>query len=90
MTALTDREFIAELDLYADCAMCGQDGGEYSDDTPTGLPATHVQGECDTCGTDGTIRITPEGLACEDCYDADPQPYDYGDCYERADDGWGW
>jgi hypothetical protein len=75
MTALTDREFIAELDTWAD-------------DTPTGLPATHVQGECDTCGTDTTVRITPDGLACPDCYDADPQPYDFADCYERQDMGW--
>lgn len=75
MTALTDREFHAELALYAT--------------TPTGLPAMWVQGECDTCGADGTVRITAEGLACADCYDADPEPYDPFDADERQDHGWG-
>jgi len=76
MTALTDREFHAELALYTT--------------TPTGLPAMWVQGECDTCGTDDTVRITTEGLACADCYNTDLEPYDFADCYDRADDGWGW
>jgi hypothetical protein len=78
MTALTDREFLAELDAIR------------IDNEPNGLPARHVQGECDTCGTDTTVRVTPEGLACDDCYDADPQPYDFADCDDRADNGWGW
>lgn len=78
MTALTDREFHAELDAIR------------TDTLPTGLPAQWVQGECDTCGTDGTVHITAEGLACPDCYDADPEPYDFADCDDRADNGWGW
>lgn len=78
MTALTDREFIAELAQIRD------------DSQPNGLTATWANGECDTCGTDGPVRITAEGLACEDCYDADPEPYDFADCDDRADNGWGW
>lgn len=78
MTALTDREFHAELDAIR------------TDTLPTGLPAQWVQGECDICGTDGTVHITPEGLACPDCYDTDPEPYDFADCDDRADLGWGW
>lgn len=77
MTALTDREFHAELAAIR------------TDTLPTGLPAQWAQGECDTCGTDGTVRITPEGLACADCYLAEPM-WDPFDGYERQDDGWGW
>ena len=58
--------------------------------TPLGLPAAYADGECDTCGTDGPVRIAPEGLACDDCYEADPRPYDPSDEYERQDEGWGW
>lgn len=76
MTALTPREFDAAL----------------TELTPTfaPIPPAYAHGECDTCGENTQVRITNTGLACQDCYDTDPEPYDPFDCYEHQDDGWGW
>jgi hypothetical protein len=77
VTALTDREFTAELDAIT------------ADTTPLGLPATWALGECDTCGDNTQVRIDIDGLVCQDCADAAPV-YDPSDEYERPDNGWGW
>lgn len=76
MTALTDHEFHAELDAIR------------ADTDALGLPAAYAVGECDTCGTDGPVRITPEGLTCDDCYEADPRPYDPSDEHDYLNDDW--
>lgn len=76
MTALTDREFHDELALYA------------TDYAPF-VPPAYASGECDACGEDTQVRVTDDGLACQDCYDAAPV-WDPRDPDERQDDGWGW
>ncbi|MBD3778491.1 MAG: hypothetical protein IE923_04400 [Micrococcales bacterium] len=78
MTAMSHGEFVAALNRL-------------NDQYPTALDLpTWVLGECDTCGEDTNVRATNHGLQCQDCADTDPEPYDFADCYEVPDNGWGW
>ena len=75
MTALSSRAFRAALTELADA-------------TPDPLPPATADAECDACGTDGPVHITPEGLLCQDCRDAEPQPYDWTDDPNYMRDDW--